>query len=58
MDEDGNPVPNEKYKIVLPDGSIQEGSLNGEGKVRFDSIVAGNAQVSFPDIDGNEWKPA
>jgi hypothetical protein len=55
VDEDGEPVPNEKYKITLPDSSIHEGVLDDEGKVRFDGIVGGKAEITFPDIDGREW---
>jgi hypothetical protein len=56
VDEDGNPVPDQKYKIVLPDGSIQEGSLDDKGTVRFDGITPGDAQVTFPELDTKEWK--
>jgi hypothetical protein len=58
VDSDGNPVPGEKYSIHLPDSSLMEGVLDDEGKVRFDSIVVGQASVTFPDIDAGEWKPA
>ena len=57
---DGNdvPVPNQRYRVQLPDGSLMTGNLNDEGKVRFDSIVAGICQISFPDIHSKEWQPA
>lgn len=58
VDQDGSPVANEKYHITLPDGSIQEGTLDQNGAVRFDSIVPGDAEISFPEIDAKEWKPA
>jgi hypothetical protein len=57
VNADDNPVPGEKYSINLPDSSLMEGVLDHEGKVRFDSIVAGQATVTFPEIDANEWKP-
>jgi len=57
VDEDGNPVAGAHYKIQLPDSSIMDGSLDDQGKVRFDGIVPGTAIISFPDIDGREWKP-
>ena len=34
---------------------MMEGVLDGKGKVRFDSIVEGQATISFPDIDAREW---
>ncbi len=55
VDQDGKVVPGEKYQIKLPDGSMMEGVLDGKGKVRFDSIVEGQATISFPDIDAREW---
>jgi phage baseplate assembly protein gpV len=57
-DKQGVPIPNERYRIKLADGTTQEGSLDGDGKARVDGIKPGTAQVSFPDRDGNEWKPA
>jgi hypothetical protein len=57
VDQDQNPVPGEKYHIKLPDSSIMEGALDKDGKVRFDNITAGQAEITFPDIDAREWGP-
>jgi hypothetical protein len=57
-DEDGNPVPDERYRVVLPDGSVQEGTLNSKGEASFYEIDPGDCQITFPDLDGKEWKPA
>jgi hypothetical protein len=57
LDQGGEVVPGEKYQIKLPDGSLMEGALDDKGKVRFDSIVPGQATISFPEIDGREWSP-
>jgi hypothetical protein len=57
VDEDSNPVPGAKYKVKLPDGSTQDGALDDKGKVRFDNIVPGQASISFPEIDADEWTP-
>ena len=56
-DDAGLPIPNERYKLKLPDGSTQEGTLDGDGRARVDGIEEGSAQVSFPDL-GIDWKPA
>lgn len=56
-DDDGNPVPGERYRIKLPDGSTREGSLDANGRARADGINPGTAQVSFPDIDADDWHP-
>ncbi len=58
VDDDGNPIGSEAYKITLPDGSIRTGNLDGDGKARFDGIQPGSAQIAFPNLDGREWKPA
>ena len=57
VDQAGVARKGEKYRIRLPDNSLMEGTLDDEGKVRFESIVAGQAQVTFPDIDAREWRP-
>jgi hypothetical protein len=55
IDEDGKPVPNASYSVRLPDGSIQNGTLNSQGVVRFDNIDPGQCQITFPRIDAREW---
>lgn len=58
VDEKGKPIPNERFRIELPDGSYTEGKLDGAGQARLNDIDPGTCQVTFPDIDGKEWKPA
>src|SRR5207245_932048 len=58
LDENGKPVPNAKYQVELSDGSTRSGTLNQQGSVRFEDIDPGDCQVSFPEIDANEWQPA
>ena len=58
VDDDGAPVPDRAYRVQLPDGSLMTGTLDSEGKVRFDSIIPGTCQIEFPDIHSREWKPA
>ena len=50
-DEEGNPIPGKKYNIKLPDGSVIEGTLDGEGYARVDGIDPGDCEVTFPDDD-------
>jgi hypothetical protein len=56
VDDDGRPVPNEPYRIVLPDGSTTEGTLDARGYARVDDIDPGTAQVSFPNRDAADWR--
>lgn len=48
-DGEGNPIPNEKYKIHLPDGSTREGTLDADAKAVEEDIPAGESVVIFPD---------
>jgi hypothetical protein len=58
VDTEGNPVPGEKYKITLPDGStVAEGTLDGKGFARVDGIDPGTCKVTFPNLDESVWKP-
>lgn len=53
LDELGVPMEKEPYRVKLPDGSIQEGLLDSQGRARFDQIEPGVALVSFPDLKPN-----
>jgi hypothetical protein len=57
VDQDGKPVPNERYWMKLPDGSEQRGSLDDKGSARVEGIDPGTCMISFPDIDKREWRP-
>jgi len=57
VEDGGNPVPDEPYKVKLPDGTIQSGRLDSEGRARIEGITeSGQAEISFPGIHGDEWK--
>ena len=58
VDEDGEPVPGERYRITLPDDSVAEGSLDDKGKARVEGFKPGNCKVTFPDLDKEAWEPA
>lgn len=58
VDEDDHPVPGEKYQLQLTDGSMRQGTLDSEGRVRITGIPHGACQVCFPDFDGGEWRRA
>lgn len=52
------PVPYKKYRIELPDMSVREGMLDSNGQAWFRGIDPGTCKVSFPQIHGDDWKPA
>lgn len=57
-DEDGVPVANEPYRLTLPNGERRSGTLDARGFARVDGIDPGTCDVTFPRIDGREWRRA
>lgn len=55
-DENGKPVANEPFRVKLPNGESNTGFLDGDGTARLDFTDAGTCQVSFPNIDGDDWE--
>lgn len=58
IDEKGDPVPSEAYRIQLPDGRVVRGHLDSNGRARFGNLDPGACEVSFPGIDAPEWEAA
>jgi hypothetical protein len=56
VDPEDKPVPDEKHRIKLTDGSVHEGTLDADGRARFSGIDPGACEVSFPRIDAPEWR--
>ena len=54
--EDNKPIPNEKYKVILPDGSIKEGNLDRDGWATLESSSFGDCEVTFPELDKTAWE--
>ncbi len=58
VNDDGKPVPGEKYRVTLPDGTtIDEGTLDEKGRARVEGIDPGTCKVTFPNLDKDAWKP-
>ena len=58
LDDEGNPVPGEPYRITLPDGTtVASGTLDDKGWARVDHIDPGTCQVTFPKLDKDVWRP-
>lgn len=56
VDDEGKPIPGEKYRVTLPDGStLAEGTLDEKGQARVESLDPGSCKVSFPDLDKDSW---
>jgi len=58
VDEKSKPVPGEKYRVTLPEGTVvAEGALDTKGFARVDGIDPGTCKVTFPNLDKDAWKP-
>jgi nucleoid-associated protein YgaU len=56
LDYSCRPVKGAKVEITLPDGSTTRGTLSSDGTFKINGIDTGTCKVTFPDIDGREWK--
>ncbi|UCF64277.1 MAG: hypothetical protein JSW33_00175 [bacterium] len=46
----GQPIPNEKYELTLPDGSKREGTLDDLGTAIEKDVPPGKCTIHFPDL--------
>ncbi len=53
--EDDKPIPGEKYRVTLPDGSVDEGTLDQNGWARIAGFTAGACKTTFPELDQDAW---
>lgn len=59
VDEENNPVPGERYKVILPDGkTVAEGTLDEKGFARIEGIDPGTCKITFPNLDKDAWEKA
>lgn len=57
VDMECDPVPNERYRITTPEGTVREGKLDYVGKARVDDIYdLGECKIEFPDLDADAWR--
>jgi len=49
-DREGQPIPEERYVVDLPDGSQEKGTLDQQGKAKIDDVPPGRVKVEFPDF--------
>jgi hypothetical protein len=55
-DMEGQPIPGKKYRIKLPEGTIEEGTLDSAGHAERYGINKGTCQVCFPEYDSESWE--
>ena len=51
VDENREPVPDEEYILILPDGQEKKGQLDSNGLAKEEGIPPGKINVFFPNID-------
>ena len=56
FDEHDKAIPDEKYVLVLTDGTERKGKTDAKGLVRVENIEAGKCVAKFPDIDQGDWE--
>ena len=55
IDVEGEPIADEQYEVILPDGTKLLGETNDEGKARFEGIDIGTCKVTFPNRKAKDW---
>jgi hypothetical protein len=54
-DENGNPIADDEYKAILPDGQEKKGKTDSEGLIIIKEVPPGKVKVEFPsDEDEDE----
>jgi hypothetical protein len=56
FDEHDKAIADEKYVLVLPDGTERKGKTDVKGLVRVENIEPGKCVVKFPDVDQGDWE--
>jgi hypothetical protein len=51
VDQDGTPVPNRPYRVVKPDGTTVDGTLDSNGAAMLKDLDPGNCQIWCPYIE-------
>src|SRR5579859_456584 len=51
VDQDGTPVPGRPYRVILPDGSTQDGTLDAHGAAMITGLKPGNCRIQCPYVE-------
>ena len=58
VDENGQPVPGEPYRVTPASGPPIEGVLDANGSARIEGVAPGTCKVTFPERDKDGWRTA
>lgn len=56
LDENGDPLKDEKYEARLTDGTVKKGQTDSKGIARFEDIDPGVVQFTLVERDSDTWK--
>lgn len=56
VNQRGKPVGGAVYRLKLPDGTLRQGKLDNDGRIRVPGIDPGTCEICFPDYHGGEWQ--
>ncbi len=55
LDEEGLPVPSERYHVVDSKGKEYDGTLDSKGRARV-LVAPGDCKVTYPNLDAEAWE--
>jgi hypothetical protein len=55
LDQQDEPVPAGRFRIELPDKSVQEGTISSGGLLHLEGIDPGSCRISLLDLEKAEW---
>ena len=58
IDEEGMPVPGERYRVTDSEGTVKEGTLDANGRAHVTGIAPGPCEITFPRLDLTAWQRA
>jgi hypothetical protein len=58
VDEADQPVANEEYEVVLPDGAVRRGVLDEKGRAHLDGVKPGRCRFTLVNRDQEAWARA
>lgn len=50
VDQNGEPVANQSFELVLPDGSVVQDQTDAKGLAGVEGIDAGECEIRLPDL--------
>jgi len=58
VDQNGKPIPRERWEVITADGEERSGHLDEGGRAHLEGIKPGTCWVSYPDLEPNSWRKA